>query len=246
LYERNASFFVEHGANVLDRFQYWPSRWSRAERCRAQQRRHERQAAVLGTQLFEIQIVVRAREVVDLCDGVGKFIPCHQTEDGPTNPGIRCSFVQQHGAGLLQLLGCSIEVTDRPEPILLPDGFRSANVGDDEIEIAVAADQGGKRLPRYRLRRREDDGLDPHHVFPPPQPAPGCCATMCAAWAAAKGAAWVETASCCASAIAARNPSSIFSCKVSAIDACVAQLARLGVDRCRQQAQPTFDGQNSP
>jgi len=79
---------------------------------------------VLGTQLFEIQIVVRAREVVDLCDGVGKFIPRDQTEDGPTNPGIRCSFVQQHGAGLLQLLGCSIEVTDRPEPILLPDGLR--------------------------------------------------------------------------------------------------------------------------
>jgi hypothetical protein len=44
-----------------------------------------------------------------------------------------------------------------------------ADVGDEEIEIAVAADQGGKSLARDRLRRREDDGLDAHHVFPPPQ-----------------------------------------------------------------------------
>jgi hypothetical protein len=42
-----------------------------------------------------------------------------------------------------------------------------ADVGDEEIEIAVAADDGGKRLPRDRLRRREDYRLDPHHEFPP-------------------------------------------------------------------------------
>jgi hypothetical protein len=64
-----------------------------------------------------------------------------------------------------------------PRPVLEPAGDVDqlvgtrpqlvADIGDDEIEIAVAADDGGKRLPRYRLRRREDHRLDPHHVFPP-------------------------------------------------------------------------------
>jgi len=44
-----------------------------------------------------------------------------------------------------------------------------ADVGDEEIEIAVVADDGGEGLPRHRLGRCEDHGLDPHHVFPPPQ-----------------------------------------------------------------------------
>jgi hypothetical protein len=33
----------------------------------------------------------------------------------------------------------------------------------------LAADDGGESLPRHRLGRCEDHGLDPHHEFPPAQ-----------------------------------------------------------------------------
>jgi hypothetical protein len=35
--------------------------------------------------------------------------------------------------------------------------------------MAIATDEGRERLPRHGLRRREDHGLDAHHVFPPAQ-----------------------------------------------------------------------------